>query len=97
MIGLFTRLGEYLWGRRRTPRLICMRLDEMVVVHPDQITGLCEKCGAEVGIYPSGQKMIALFDAIEIICHRCCGPVSGYLAPGAEAEVSSSLRVDRSS
>ena len=69
------------------PILIVMRLADMARVHPDQITGSCARCGAEVGIYPSGQEVMLQHPDVEIVCEKCQqpGPVA-TLAPGAEFE-----------
>jgi hypothetical protein len=54
--------------------LVCMRLADMYVVHPDQIERTCHNCGHTVGIYPSGQNAIKLRPDIKIICARCTTP-----------------------
>jgi hypothetical protein len=68
--------------------LITMRLKDMRRVHPGQITGRCDRCGEEVGIYPSGQKALKKYklDQVEIVCHVCREPGAAPLAPGAEQE-----------
>lgn len=64
-----------------------MRLDEMVLVHPFQITKQCSKCQQEVGIYPSGQRLLTQYAGkIDIICNHCYTGPGGRLAPGAEYE-----------
>ena len=69
------------------PILIVMRLADMVIVHPEQITGSCARCGHEVGIYPSGQKVMQQYPDVEIVCEKCQQPGPGVtLAPGAEIE-----------
>ena len=71
------------------PILIVMRLADMVRVHPHQITGSCERCGKEVAIYPSGQRVMRLYPNVEIVCEKCRQPGPGpvvTLAPGAEIE-----------
>ena len=78
--------------KQKRGALICMRLDEMFRVHPDQITRNCSKCGAEVGIYPSGQAVLVEHgDRVDIICNHC-QPIgtSAGLAPGALEESSQS-------
>lgn len=67
--------------------LIVMRLVDMHRVHPQQITGKCERCGEVVGIYPSGQSAMKQYPDIEIVC-QVCNPPDGSqeLAPGAEQE-----------
>lgn len=82
--------------RRRKIGLICMRLDEMLLVHPDQITLKCSKCQNAVGVYPSGQNVIQLYGKrVEIMCNHCDTTHPGsprLLAPGAEAETFQSQR-----
>lgn len=51
--------------------LVCMRLADMVVVHPAQIEGLCHKCGAIVGIYPTGQRALKTYPKMKITCVQC--------------------------
>lgn len=71
-------------------KLVVMRLADMWRVHPKQITDACDLCGTAVGIYPSGQLVIAGRgrENIEVVCHICHGPPTGpvRLAPGAESE-----------
>lgn len=90
-----------LWRRRSEPpipppvpkvRLLCMRLDDMVFVHPEQITQHCSLCDAIVGIYPSGQRILFEHPDAEIICHVCGGPHVGAPAPGALDEPAQSVR-----
>jgi hypothetical protein len=77
--------------RRRTH--VCMRLADMTLVHPDQIERQCYRCGHTVGVYPSGQQVLAEFDPrIDIVCQCCADSTSGQLAPGALAEPSQSVR-----
>ena len=67
--------------------LICMRLADMVRVHPDQITSRCAVCGHEVGIYPSGQLVLKRMPGLRVVCQICMQPADvTVLAPGAEAE-----------
>ena len=80
---------------RRKPKrvgLICIRLDEMFRVHPEQIILNCSKCGEQVGVYPSGQGVLAEYgDRVDIICNHCQPPgIAAGLAPGAHAESSQS-------
>lgn len=74
--------------------LTVMRLKDMARVHPEQIESKCARCGYVVGIYPSGQRMLAFFgDDIEIVCQACYQPGHGsILAPGAEIEPFESKR-----
>jgi len=84
----------YAWIMRKLRRktLVCMRLNDMIVVHPDQIERQCHRCGEVVGIYPSGQMVLAASSRIDITCQVCAAPSSGTLAPGAAAEPFQSMR-----
>jgi hypothetical protein len=70
--------------------LICMRHADMARVHPSQDnTRFCSKCGARVGIYPSGQRALVRDPSLAIVCHVCAmheGDALAVLAPGALAE-----------
>src|SRR5262245_12212418 len=76
--------------------LICMRLTHMAVVHPEQITAPCTRCGCSCGIYPSGQKIIERYgERVKVVCHLCAraaGMSTDHLAPGAEDEPAQSVR-----
>ena len=73
--------------------LIVMRLADMKVVHPDQITGKCATCGHAVGIYPSGQNVIKQHPDTKLTCQVCKTPGRlSALAPGAELEPFQSVR-----
>lgn len=76
--------------------LIVMRLADMHRVHPQQITAHCAVCGHEVGVYPSGQAIMAQEPNIRLVCH-VCRPRSGMamLAPGAEAEPAQSVNATK--
>ena len=69
--------------------LIVMRLCDMHRVHPDQDDSkVCSKCGFQVGIYPSGQRILEQKPHMKIICN-VCATFSEYpvvLAPGAIEE-----------
>jgi hypothetical protein len=71
--------------------LICMRLDEMHRVHPDQIEAKCSKCNETVGIFPSGQRVLKEVERISIVCNHCAKPDHAILAPGAEREARESI------
>ena len=71
--------------------LLCMRMDERKRVHPQQITGTCSKCGATVGIYPSGQRVLQGNPDNVVVCNHCQKP-SGQLAPGAINEPFESVK-----
>jgi hypothetical protein len=70
--------------------LICMRHADMMRVHPGQDnTRFCSKCGARVGIYPSGQRALVRDPTLSIVCHVCAiheGDAPTALAPGALME-----------
>ncbi|MEY9184741.1 hypothetical protein ABIG06_006289 [Bradyrhizobium sp. USDA 326] len=67
--------------------LVTMRLKDMVRVHPQQITSHCSECGEEVGIYPSGQRVLREMPDIKVVCQVCMKPADvTVLAPGAELE-----------
>jgi hypothetical protein len=68
--------------------LIVMRLANMHRVHPRQDNSrVCAACGEQVGIYPSGQAMLAADPSIRLICDVCRTPADiTFLAPGAERE-----------
>jgi hypothetical protein len=77
-----------------------MRLAGMHFKHPDQITRVCERCGQDVGVYPSGQEVLAEYPGAEIICDVCYqgtgsefGPPA--VAPGAKAEAEELWRKQR--
>jgi hypothetical protein len=88
------------WWRRwrlgdRRVTLIAMRLDEMVVIHPAQTTLHCRRCSAPVGLYPSGQRVIARYgaDRVDVVCQVCQFPGPDAMpAPGARAELGQSAR-----
>lgn len=67
--------------------LIVMHLDDMHRVHPDQIEARCSACGGQVGVYPSGQKVMREMQNVVLVCNRCHVPGPGArLAPGARME-----------
>lgn len=67
--------------------LIVMRLAEMQRVHPQMITTFCDKCREPVGVYPSGQRVLAQRPGSVILCTHCEDPTKAIgLAPGAERE-----------
>lgn len=58
-------------------QLNVMRLVNMIRTHPQMTTEhKCDRCGAQTGIYPSGQSAIERFgrENIEIVCDVCAGP-----------------------
>ena len=77
--------------------LIVMRCADMHRVHPNQDnTHVCPRCGEQVGIYPSGQAILANDPSIEIVCNVCHeaepSPNLSILAPGAEHEPFESVK-----
>ena len=71
-----------------------MRLDEMLLVHPQMVERRCGQCFERVGIYPSGQMVLGVYPDTVIVCHRCAGAVVGTLVPGAELEPYQSMYRD---
>lgn len=73
--------------------LIVMRLADMTRVHPQQITGTCNRCGHVVGVYPSGQKIMKRHPDIRLVCQVCRTPgAQAKLAPGAAFEPFESVK-----
>jgi hypothetical protein len=76
--------------RRRRYTLLTMRLANMFVGHPDMVTDrVCPRCGETVGIYPSGQRLLAKKgNRVDLICEVCYGPVDDEARPlpGVERE-----------
>ena len=86
---------RFLRPRRKQPiTLIAMRLADMLLVHPQQDNSrVCSKCGHQVGIYPSGQTVLAGEPNAVITCLVCAGPQDRMaLAPGALEEPFQSQR-----
>ena len=88
----------FLWFSRLFEReqiLLCMRLDDMLWVHPQMdSTRVCSQCGTCVGIYPSGQKILKRYRKVKIVCHVCREPdlSTALPAPGAIEESRKSYR-----
>ena len=79
----FKRLKDALPAARI--ELICMRLADMTVTHPDQITAACHRCGHNVGVYPSGQKVLKQHPGARTVCVRCAKPKAFAIGvPAAE-------------
>lgn len=84
--------------------LICMRLDNMRRVHPQQVEDRCRRCGEVIGIYPSGQLAIKMAaeagDTMVLECEVCSAKMGGVdgalLAPGALEEPFESRWADKS-
>jgi hypothetical protein len=80
MQGLLSRLIMRVLGERiktlsddgkKPVVLVCMRLDDMHVVHPDQTEALCSECQHMVGVYPTGQRALREYSEIAVVCQRC--------------------------
>lgn len=76
--------------------LVCMRLADMQRVHPKQDESrVCSVCGSQVGIYPSGQRIIKAEPWTVILCNHCYddgGLATEILVPGAIDEPWESVR-----
>jgi hypothetical protein len=46
---------------------------DMRVMHPAQTQELCSKCQHIVGVYPTGQRAIAKYPNMKILCSVCAG------------------------
>jgi hypothetical protein len=53
--------------------LVCTRLIDMTVTHPQQTQELCSKCQHIVGVYPTGQRAIKKYPQMKILCSLCAG------------------------
>jgi hypothetical protein len=73
--------------------LLCMRLDDMMVVHPEQIETPCSRCGEICAVYPSGQAVMAKMPT-SIVCNFCASESEreAPMAPGARIEPFQSRR-----
>lgn len=75
--------------------LVCMRLADMAVVHPQQDNSRkCSRCVHQVGIYPSGQSVLDRHPDMVIVCQICAETTPfdiGVLAPGADRELFESV------
>lgn len=78
------------------PILIVMRLADMQRLHPRQDNSrVCSKCNEAVGIYPSGQAVLAQRPDAQLICNACYPQNAAdvvALAPGALQEARESRR-----
>lgn len=84
---------DWLHGKKPVEATLhVMRLADMVVVHPQMDRKhICSRCQAPVGIYPSGQSVMARFRNTTIICQMCATPALGVLAPGVKIELQQSV------
>lgn len=74
--------------------LVAMRAKEMRRVHPDTVfTYDCAKCGARLGVYPSGQAIIREhgLDNVTLLCSHCMPEGRFAPAPGALEEIAQSI------
>jgi hypothetical protein len=80
-------------------QLIVMRLADMHRGHPAQDNSkTCSKCNRQVGIYPSGQKVLLAQPSVEIVCNVCAEAARDSFdvamsAPGALAEPAESVPI----
>lgn len=52
--------------------LVVMRLADMQRVHPAMDTDhVCAQCGAVIGIFPSGQRLLQTYPDTTLLCHVC--------------------------
>lgn len=73
---------------------MCMRLAEMELVHPlMNREHCCERCGEILGLYPTGQAILAKYgrERIELVCNRCLRPDIAILPETAFAEMEQSI------
>ena len=78
---------------RKHATLLCMRLEDMAVVHPQQIETPCSRCGVICAVYPSGQAVMAKMKTT-IVCHICAteSERDAPMAPGSRIEPFQSRR-----
>ena len=62
--------------------LVCTRLADMTVMHPDQGWELCSKCQHTVGVYPTGKRALARYPNMKIVCVTCAS--MGAISPNDE-------------
>jgi len=52
--------------------LVSMRLKDMTRRHPDQDDShVCSQCGEALGLYPTGQRALALNPRLVLVCVPC--------------------------
>ena len=87
-MNLFNGIRRLFGWKPPERNLLCMRLDEMYNVHPQQVESACSRCGAVVGIYPSGQGVLRAHPGTKIVCNHCGMDGGGPWepAPGALGE-----------
>jgi hypothetical protein len=73
------------------PELIVMRLADFTPLPGNDTERVCSECRERVTIGRSGQRVLADYDDVKIICNVCVKPpgddVEVLPAPGALAEV----------
>jgi hypothetical protein len=72
--------------------LVCTRLSDMTVMHPDQGWELCSQCQHTVGVYPTGKRAIERWPHLKILCMECAnlqaiGPEDEIYAAGTLEEI----------
>ena len=74
--------------------LLTMRLSDMRRRHPRQDNSRhCSGCGEQVGIYPSGQLLLAENPGLRILCNHCIDPRPGdahLISPAVLEEIKES-------
>jgi len=80
--------------KKETAVLAAMRVAEFSYAHPNaDYTHVCARCGHEVVLYPSGQKVMREHTSVIVLCNRCAPHSGGWpLAPGAAQEPLQSTR-----
>jgi ribosomal protein S27E len=68
--------------------LVCTRLADMTVMHPDQSWDLCHECGHVVGVYPTGQRVIKEYPKMKVVCSDCANTL---IEPGDEVSPAGSV------
>ena len=82
------------------PVLVVMRVAGMSKVHPKtDFTHRCARCQEQVGIYPSGQKLLRDRPNAEIVCDGCAGDttaimLAGEALPGVRQEAREAVDFD---
>ncbi len=65
--------------------LVCALADQSTMVRGSIFTKLCSKCGTRVMVAPSGQRVLALYPDLGVMCLIC------YLALAASTETENRL------
>lgn len=67
----------------------------MALVHPDMVERLCDTCGHKIGVYPSGQAVLAQHSEhdLTLVCQVCQPPgANAIVTPDALEEAQRSVR-----